>query len=91
VGLAKTRPALAVLAALSVTVAGCGGGGEGCLELCEKDDECLGGINVESCTATCEELAEDDDAYADAVAERAACIDGLACEEIFFECRPSDS
>ena len=88
-GLAKTRPALALLAALSVTLAGCGGGG-GCLELCEKDDECLGGVDVESCTATCEELAGDDDAYADAVADRAACIDGLSCDDILFECRPSD-
>ena len=87
-GLAKTRPALALLAALSVAIGGCGGGG--CRELCEKDDECLGGIDVESCTATCEALAEDDDAYADAVADRAACVDGLACDEIFFECRPSD-
>jgi hypothetical protein len=87
VGLAKTRPALALLAALSVTISGCGGG---CLELCEKDDECLGGIDVESCTATCEELAQDDDAYADAVAERAACVDGVPCSEILFECRPSD-
>jgi hypothetical protein len=76
--------------AFSLLLAGCGDVAGGCREVCEKDDECLGGVNVESCTATCEELAEADDAYGDAIADRAACIDGLACDEIFFECRPDD-
>ena len=74
--------------ALGVAGAGCSGDG-GCAEICEKDDQCLGGIDVEACVATCEELAADDDAYADAIAERASCIDGLSCDEVFSECRPS--
>lgn len=63
--------------------------GSGCREVCEKDDECLGGIEVDACVATCEELADADGAYADAVADRASCIDGLSCFDIFNECRPS--
>lgn len=89
-GIARTRPALLIVAAaLWLALGGCGSAG-GCREVCEKDDECLGGIDVESCIATCEELAAADDAYADAIADRAACVDGLACDEIFFECRPDD-
>jgi hypothetical protein len=88
VRLAKTRPALATtLTVLALQLSACGGGG--CPEVCEKDDECLGGIDVAACTATCEELSADDEAYADAVSERADCVEGLACSEIFFECRPS--
>jgi len=71
----------------------CGGAG-GCPEICEKDAACAEQFgqpvpDVESCTATCEALVEQDGAYGDAVAERAACIDGLTCDELFFECRPS--
>ena len=74
--------------ALGLGVAGCGGGG-GCREVCEKDDECLEGIDVDACTRTCEELAADDETYADAIAERADCIDGVACDAAFFECQAS--
>jgi hypothetical protein len=73
---------------LCAHVAGCDPAG-GCRELCEKDDECLGGIDVDACVATCEDLSETDEAYADGVAERAGCVEGLSCDAIFQECRPS--
>lgn len=85
-GFAKTRPVLLLLAA---ALAGACDDSGGCRELCEKDDQCLGGVDVEACTATCVEQAESDEAYADAVAERASCVDGVACDELFFACWPN--
>ncbi len=79
---------MALMMTLCAHVVACDASG-GCREVCEKDDECLGGIDVEACVASCEELVESDGAYADALADRAACIDGLSCDEIFQECRPS--
>ncbi len=90
-----TRPVSTLLwvLVLAHSLAGCGGDG-GCPEICEKDAQCAEQFgqpvpDVASCEATCEALVDQDAAYADAIAERASCIDGLTCDELLFECRPS--
>lgn len=83
---------LATLALSLLNVVGCSSNA-GCPELCAKEAECNNGfgtqtIDVKACTDECEALTEDDAAYADAVAERAACLDGIDCND-YFTCQAS--
>lgn len=66
----------------------------GCAELCAKEHDCRqsfqdSGViptDEDACLTTCESLSEDDPAYADAVAERAACYmeSDTTCDAIAF-------
>ncbi|NUP14060.1 MAG: hypothetical protein HOW73_49135 [Polyangiaceae bacterium] len=79
----------------AVLAAACGSD-QGCPELCAKEVQCRQDLGVmgpdeESCVAQCEGLAEDDPDFAEAVAEKASCIQDLSCDEVVFgafECAP---
>jgi len=64
----------------------------GCPDLCAKEADCrqdIGAIpsDEDACVAQCETLSAEDPAYAEAVAERAACYledSDATCESIVF-------
>jgi len=87
--LAKTRPTRVAWLFMAASLANAGCSDAGCSELCEKEASCNVELDAANCTASCEALSEGNPDYADAVADRAACIQDLTCDEVFFECRPS--
>lgn len=89
----RTTLLLVTLTLSSIGSAGCGGDA-GCPELCAKEAECnasfgLPPVDEESCTSECEALSADDAAYADAVAEQAACLDSIDTCNDYFSCQYS--
>jgi hypothetical protein len=63
----------------------------GCADLCAKEHDCRQDTGViptdeAACVDQCERLSDDDPAYADAIAERAACYQDsdTTCEAIAF-------
>jgi hypothetical protein len=78
------------LLAVSAVLLGAGCESEaGCPELCAKEVQCrqdsgVMGPDEETCVSQCETLSADDPAYAEAVEERASCIQDATCEEVLF-------
>lgn len=67
---------------LLAAILGCGDPGADCEDLCAIEAQCTAGndtdaipFDEESCRATCSRFAQDDPAFADAVAERVACLE----------------
>lgn len=83
---------LATLALTLLNVVACSSNA-GCPELCAKEAECASSffgtppVDEEACTSECESLSADDAAYADAVAERAACLDSIDTCNDYFSCQ----
>ena len=78
-----------LLCGIAAILLGCSGSDVGCSELCAKEVQCRQDLGVmvpdeQACVDTCEALAADDPAYADAVEERAECIQEASCEEVVF-------
>lgn len=71
-----------------------GCGDAGCPELCEKTASCAATFgqpeqSAATCEAQCEALSQEDPAFAEAVAERAECLQDVSCDELYFTCLPS--
>jgi hypothetical protein len=63
------------------------GCGSDCRVVCEKEQECLSAdLNIDSCTDTCNEKADDDEDYADKTKECAECVSERVCSETFKSC-----
>jgi len=77
---------------LAVGATGCGDD-VGCETICAKDDECRSDpFDADACTEICEELSDEDGAYANAIEEKAECYDDSTCQEIRAgECIPDES
>lgn len=61
----------------------------GCPELCARQAQCrqdLGvmGADEQACVEQCEALSSEDPAYAEVIAERAACVADEECEAIVY-------
>ena len=86
----KSLPLVLISLVASMVFLGCGVE-DPCRVICEKEATC--GFSetgdIETCVAQCETFYEDDPEYAEAIDERAACIEDTVCDEIFSECRPS--
>jgi hypothetical protein len=68
-------------AAIALPLAGCGGDDD-CEVVCAKNVECqLDSPGKDACVAQCEDLSEDS-AYADGIAEQAACYEDQTCDSI---------
>jgi hypothetical protein len=85
---------LAVLAV--VPWLGCDGSDAGCEQLCAIEADCASDtdaipVDEEACLSSCRDLAAEDPEYAEAVEERAACLEANGCVDDSFpnECSPS--
>jgi len=61
----------------------------GCPELCAKEVQCRQDLGVmgpdeAECVETCDALTAEDPAYADAIEERATCIQDESCDAVVF-------
>lgn len=89
-GMRSRRPlalvALVPWAALALLLPACGRSlKDSCAILCEKSAECdAEAAPVDECVATCRDLGDKDDAYAEGVDRRAECYDDVdpACHQL---------
>jgi hypothetical protein len=53
-----------------------------CFRICDRYSECMTDIDVTSCTDTCEDRADEDEAVETDLKQCEACVDNGSCAEV---------